>query len=54
VDTAVYASGDPIQVVGTDPLSEIRYGYASFHDATSANRNRNDKFPLEYLELKLI
>ncbi len=53
VDTAVYASGDPIQVVGTDPLSEIRYGYASFHDATSANRNRNDKFPLEYLELKL-
>lgn len=53
VGTNVFAGGDPIQVVGADPLSEIRYGYASFHDATSANKNPNAKFPLEYLELKL-
>ncbi len=52
-DTAVFASGDPIQVVGSDPLAEIRYGYASFTDATVANRDRDQKLPLEYLELKL-
>lgn len=53
IGTAVYASGEPIQVVGTDPLSEIRYGFTSFHDATSANRDRKEKFQLDYLELKL-
>ncbi|MCG3204175.1 MAG: hypothetical protein KCHDKBKB_00881 [Elusimicrobia bacterium] len=53
IGTAVYASGDAIQVVGNDPLMEIRYGYSSFHDATSASRNKEEKFPLEYLELKL-
>ncbi len=53
VGTSVVASGEPIQVVGADPLSEIRYGYSSFNDATSANRDRTKKFPLEYLELKL-
>lgn len=53
IGSAVYASGEPIQVVGTDPLVEIRYGYSSFHDATSANRNKDEKFPLDYLELKL-
>lgn len=49
----VYASGDPIQVVGIDPLSEIRYGYASFHDATSANREKDKKYLIDYLELRL-
>ncbi len=53
IGTAVYASGGPIQVVGTDPLSEIRYGYSNFQDAASANRDPTQKFPLEYLELKL-
>jgi outer membrane protein TolC len=53
VGTAVYASGGPIQVVGIDPLSEIRYGYTNFQDAASANRDPNQKFQLEYLELRL-
>jgi outer membrane protein TolC len=53
IGTAVYASGGPIQVVGTDPLSEIRYGYSNFQDAAAANRTLGQKFPLEYLELKL-
>ncbi|MFN0118089.1 MAG: TolC family protein, partial [Elusimicrobiota bacterium] len=51
--TSVLASGDPIQVVGLDPLTEIRYGYSSFQDASSANKDINKSFPLEYLELKL-
>jgi outer membrane protein len=53
IGTTVFASGGPIQVVGTDPLSEIRYGYANFQDAASANHDPDKKFPLEYLELKL-
>jgi len=49
----VYASGDPVQVVGNDPLAEIRYGYSSFHDATAANRESSQRFPIDYLELRL-
>jgi len=53
IGSSVYAGGEPIQVVGIDPLSEIRYGYNSFHDASEANRDMTKKYPLEYLELKL-
>lgn len=53
IGTSVYASGEPIQVVGSDPLSEIRFGYANFTDASSASRDIHQKFPLDYLELRL-
>lgn len=53
VGTQVYTGGEPIQVVGIDPLSEVRYGYSTFSDATEANRDMTKKYPLEYLELKL-
>jgi outer membrane protein len=53
IGSTVYAGGDPIQVVGTDPLSEIRYGFTSFHDAASATRDETQKFPLDYIQLRL-
>ncbi|MBV9080306.1 MAG: hypothetical protein JO102_04210, partial [Elusimicrobia bacterium] len=53
IGTTVFAGGEPIQVVGIDPLAEVRYGYSSFHDASAANRDMTKKYPLEYLELKL-
>jgi outer membrane protein TolC len=53
VGTQVYSGGDPIQVVGIDPLAEVRYGYASFNDASEANKDASKKYPLEYLELKM-
>lgn len=53
IGTTVYSGGEPIQVVGIDPLSEIRYGYTTFHDASEANRDASKKYPLEYIELKL-
>lgn len=53
IGATVHASGEPIQVVGSDPLSEIRFGYSNFHDAGSAARDNTKKYPLEYLELRL-
>ena len=49
----VVASGAPIQVVGTDPLLEIRYGYRDFQDAAQANVKGGENFPLDYIELRL-
>ena len=37
----VYSGADPLQVVGIDPLKEIRYGYRNFKDATT-NREPAD------------
>jgi len=53
MSTPVYASGSPIQVVGIDPLAEVRYGYTSFTDATSTDRGGNNRFQIDYLELRL-
>ncbi len=53
LSTPVFASGTPIQVVGIDPLSEVRYGFSSFHDATSGARDPKQKFQIDYIELKL-
>lgn len=49
----VFASGEPVQVVGLDPLSEIRYGYRHFADAAEADRTKKKYYELDYLELKL-
>lgn len=50
----VYATQSPIQVVGTDPLLEIRYGYKDFKAATTAtNEEENASAPLDYVELRL-
>lgn len=53
LSTPVYASGAPIQVVGIDPLSEIRYGFSSFNDATAGSRDLKQQFQIDYIELKL-
>ncbi len=53
LSTPVFASGTPIQVVGIDPLSEIRYGFSSFHDATTGARDPKKDFAIDYIELKL-
>jgi len=51
--TTVYAGGEPVQVVGIDPLAEIRYGYSQFQDAAVSAQEKGKKFPLDYLELRL-
>jgi outer membrane protein len=51
--SGVFASGAPVQVVGEDPLAEIRYGYSSFKDATMAGGDSAHPSQLDYLELKL-
>lgn len=53
LSTPVFAAGTPIQVVGIDPLSEIRYGFSSFNDATSGARDPKKQFQIDYIELKL-
>lgn len=53
LSTPVYTSAPPIQVVGVEPLTEIRYGYTSFHDVASLDRKRGDLFPIDYIELRL-
>jgi len=51
--SSTYASGSPIQIVGTDPLAEIRYGYSNFEDAASAKDQESHKSRIDYLELRL-
>lgn len=51
--TGVYASGAPIQVVGIDPLTEIRYGYSNFKDMAVTKEDQDHPSPIDYLELKL-
>ncbi|MCB4757086.1 MAG: TolC family protein [Elusimicrobia bacterium] len=53
LSTPVFTAGPPIQVVGIDPLSEVRYGYASFQDAAVADKSKQERFPVDYLELRL-
>jgi hypothetical protein len=48
LSTGVLASGDPIQVVGNDPLAEIRYGYSKFQDATSDARGEGGNHTLPH------
>lgn len=53
LSTPVVASGIPVQVVGIDPLAEVRYGYSHFHDAAFADRDKDTRFPIDYIELRL-
>ena len=53
LSSPVVTSAPPIQVVGLDPLSEIRYGYANFYDATRADRMAGTKYPVDYIELRM-
>lgn len=53
MSTGVYASGEPVQVVGIDPLTEIRYGYANFQDIASSGGDTSRQIPIEYLQFRL-
>jgi|GEM_PF-1830075 len=53
MSTRVVASEPPIQMVGIDPLAEIRYGYSNFYDATSTEYEKGKKVPIDYIELRL-
>ncbi len=53
ITTPVFASGHPVEAVGLDPLSEIRYGYSTFNDASAAADNREKKYQIDFLELRL-
>lgn len=49
----VVSAAAPIQVVGIDPLAEVRYGYSSFQGAALAGGDKQNFSPLDYIELKL-
>src|SRR5262249_25613586 len=51
--TGVYASGAPIQIVGIDPLTEIRYGYSNFKDMNVTKEDQEHPALIDYLELRL-
>lgn len=53
MSTPVYTQSDPIQVVGIDPLIEIRYGYTRFNEAAALKRGPGQKSEIDYIELRL-
>jgi outer membrane protein len=53
LSSQVVSGAAPIQVVGVDPLSEIRYGYTTFQGAAVGGGDRETLNQLDYIELKL-